>query len=158
MIGGEAEGVIGGWGLDVSPAPSPDGRRLAFVSDRGGSPQVYVKTLGDAEEIRISQGSGYATSPSWSPTGNRIAFTARAEGKFSVFTVAPDGSDLREVATAPDADCEDPSWSPDGRYLVYSYRKRGYSELKIISSDGRQERTLASGLTDMGSPSWSPGR
>ncbi|HEX9204998.1 MAG TPA: hypothetical protein VF853_03625 [Candidatus Deferrimicrobiaceae bacterium] len=158
VIGGEAEGVVGGWGLDVSPAPSPDGRRLAFVSDRGGSPQVYVKTLGNAEEIRISQGSGYATSPSWSPAGNRIAFTARAEGKFSVFTVAPDGSDLREVAAAPDADCEDASWSPDGRYLVYSYRKRGYSELKIISSDGRQERTLASGLTDMGSPSWSPGR
>jgi TolB protein len=119
---------------------------------------VYVKTLGDAEEIRISQGSGYATSPSWSPAGNRIAFTARVEGRFAVFTVAPDGSDLRQVAGAPDADCEDPSWSPDGRYLVYSYRKRGYSDLKTISSDGRQERTLASGLSDMGSPSWSPGR
>jgi TolB protein len=158
VIGGEAEGIVGGWGLDVSPAPSPDGRRLAFVSDRGGSPQVYVKTLGEADEVRISQGSGYATSPSWSPAGNRIAFTARAEGKFAVFTVAPDGSDLRQVAGAPDGDCEDPSFSPDGRYLVYSYRKRGYSELKIISTDGRQERTLASGLGDMGSPSWSPGR
>lgn len=158
VLGGQAEAIIGGWGLEVSPAPSPDGRRLAFVSDRGGSPQVYVKTLGDAGDVRISQGSGYATSPSWSPAGNRIAFTARAEGKFTVFTVAPDGSDLRQVTAAADGDCEDPSFSPDGRYLVYSYRKRGYSELKIISTDGRQERTLASGLGDMGSPSWSPGR
>jgi TolB protein len=158
LVGGEVESIVGGWGLDVSPSPSPDGRRLAFVSDRGGSPQVYVKTLADGQEIRVSQGSAYATSPSWSPAGNRIAFTARAEGRFAVFTVAPDGSDMRQAAAAPDADCEDPSWSPDGRYLVYSYRKRGYSCLKIISSDGRQERTLASGLGDMGSPSWSPGR
>ena len=157
-VGGGAEPVVGGWGLDVSPAPSPDGRRLAYVSDRGGSPQVFVKTLGGGEDIRISHGSGYATSPSWSPTGGRIAFTARAEGRFAVFTVAPDGSDLRQVAGTPGADCEDPSWSPDGRYIVYSYRKRGYSELKIISSDGRHERTLLSGLGDMGSPSWSPGR
>jgi len=156
LTGGDAQKVVGGWGLDVSPVPAPDGRRIVFVSDRGGSPQVYVKTLGEPEERRISQGSGYATSPSWSPAGDRIAYTARVEGKFAIFTVAPDGSDLRQVADAPDADCEDPSFSPDGRSLVYTYRKRGYSELKIISSDGRRERTLATGLSDMGSPAWSP--
>ena len=158
VVGGEAEKVVEGWGLEVSPAPSPDGRRIAFVSDRGGSPQVYVKTLGSPEELRISQGSGYATSPSWSPAGDRIAYTARLEGKFAIFTIAPDGTDLRQLAAAPDADCEDPSFAPDGRSLVYTYRKRGYSELKIISSDGRRERTLAAGLGDMGSPAWSPGR
>jgi len=156
LTGGDAQKVVGGWGLDVSPVPAPDGRRIVFVSDRGGSPQVYVKTLGEPEERRISQGSGYATSPSWSPAGNRIAYTARIEGKFAIFTVAPDGSDLRQVTGATDADCEDPSFSPDGRYLVYTYRKRGYSDLKIISSDGRRERTLATGLSDMGSAAWSP--
>jgi TolB protein len=158
VVRGSPEKVVEGWGLEVSPTVSPDGRRIAFVSDRGGSPQIYVKTLGSREEVRISQGSGYATSPSWSPAGNRIAYTARSEGRFAVFTVAPDGSDLRQVAFAPGADCEDPSFSPDGRYLVYTYRKRGYSELKIISLDGRRERTLISGLGDAGSPSWSPGR
>lgn len=155
--GGAPETVAGGWGLEVSPTLSPDGRRMAFVSDRGGAPQIYVKDLGSREETRISKG-GYATSPSWSPAGDRIAYTARVGGRFALFTTAPDGSDTRAVVSAPDADCEDPSFSPDGRYLVYSHRKKGYSGLKIISLDGRRERTLVSGLGDAGSPAWSPGR
>ncbi len=158
VVGGAVEKVAEGWGLEVSPSPSPDGRRIAFVSDRGGSPQIYVKTIGVPGETRVSNGTGYATSPSWSPAGDRIAFTARSGGRFLVLTVAPDGSGLREAASAPDGDCEDPSFSPDGRSLVYTYRKRGYSALKIISTDGRRQRTLVSGLTDAGSPAWSPGR
>jgi TolB protein len=158
VVGGAMEKIVEGLGLDVSPSPSPDGRRIAFVSDRSGSPQVYVKTIGVAGETRISGGAGYATSPSWSPAGDRIAYTARSGGRFIVATVAPDGSGSREVASATDGDCEDPSFSPDGRSLVYTYRKRDYSALKIISSDGRRQRTLVSGLGDVGSPAWSPGR
>ncbi|HEX9849744.1 hypothetical protein [Candidatus Deferrimicrobium sp.] len=158
VVGGAAEKVVVGLGLEVSPSPSPDGRRIAFVSDRGGSPQVYVKTIGVAGEKRISTGTGYATSPSWSPAGDRIAYTARSGGRFIVATVAPDGSGLREVASATDGDCEDPSFSPDGRSLVYTYRKKGYSALKIIATDGRRQRTLVSGLVGAGSPAWSPGR
>ena len=158
VVGGAPEKVVDGWGLEVSPSPSPDGRRIAFVSDRGGSPQIYVKTVGVTGETRITSGSGYATSPSWSPAGDRIAYTVRSGGRFIVATVAPDGSGFREVASEPDGDCEDPSFSPDGRSLVYTYRKRDYSALKIISSDGRRQRTLVSGLADVGSPAWSPGR
>jgi TolB protein len=158
VVGGAEEKVVEGWGLEVSPSPSPDGRRIAFVSDRGGSPQVFVKTIGVAGETRISNGGGYATSPCWSPTGDRIAYSARSGGRFIVATVAPDGSGHREVTSETDGDCEDPSFSPDGRSLVYTYRKRDYSALKIISLDGRRQRTLVTGLGDMGSPAWSPGR
>ncbi|MGE5285259.1 MAG: hypothetical protein ACM3OG_09850 [Actinomycetota bacterium] len=158
VVGGTAEKVVEGWGLDVSPSPSPDGRRIAFASDRGGSPQIYVKTIGIRGETRISHKASYATSPSWSPAGDRIAYTARSGGRFIIESVAPDGSDPREVVSAADGDCKDPSFSPDGRSLVYTYRKRGYSALKIISSDGRRQRTLVSGLENAGSPAWSPGR
>ena len=158
VVGGAVEKKVEGWGLEVSPSLSPDGRRIAFVSDRGGSPQIYVKTIGVAGETRISGGGGYATSPSWSPAGDRIAYTARSGGRFVIATVAPDGSGSREIASATDGDCEDASFSPDGRSLVYTYRKRDYSALKIISSDGRRQRTLVSGLGDVGSPAWSPGR
>ena len=158
VVGGAAEKIAEGWGLEVSPSLSPDGKRIAFVSDRGGSPQIYVKAIGVAGETRISNGAGYATSPSWSPAGDRIAYTARSGGRFIVATVAPDGTGSREVASAADGDCEDPSFSPDGRSLVYTYRKRDYSALKIISLDGRRQRTLVSGLGDVGSPAWSPGR
>jgi TolB protein len=158
VVGGAVEKMVEGWGLEVSPSLSPDGRRIAFVSDRGGSPQIYVKTIGVAGETRISGGGGYATSPTWSPAGDRIAYTARSGGRFVIATVAPDGSGSREIASATDGDCEDASFSPDGRSLVYTYKKRDYSALKIISSDGRRQRTLVSGLGDVGSPAWSPGR
>jgi len=55
-------------------------------------------------------------------------------------------------------DCIDPSFSPDGRYLVYTHRKKGYSELKIVSVTGRANRGLFNGLSDVGSPAWSPAR
>ena len=158
VVGGATEKVAGGWGLEVSPTVSPDGKRIAFASDRGGSPHIYVKDIGSDEERRVSQPGVYATSPCWSPSGNRIAYTSRAGGRFAVYMVAPDGSDPRLVASSPDGDCEDPSFSPDGRQLVYSMRKRDYSVLKIISLDGRRERTLVSGLGDVGSPAWSPAR
>lgn len=158
VVGGAMEKVAGGWGLEVSPTVSPDGRRIAFASDRSGVPQIYVKDLGSGEERRVSQPGVYATSPSWSPAGDRIAFTARAGGRFAVYAVGPDGTDLRPVSSAPGADCEDPSFSPDGRQLVYSHREKGYSSLKITSLDGRGERTLISGLGDIGSPAWSPAR
>ncbi len=156
---GEADKVVDGWGIEVSPVLSPDGKKIAFVSNRSGSPQVYVRDLAAASgERRISAAGGYATSPSWSSDGgNRIAFTAQSGGKFSLYTVNPDGSDQR-LLVSMDGDCTDPSFSPDGRYVVYTYQKKGYSELRIISADGRWGKRLFSGLSGIGSPSWSPRR
>lgn len=158
LADGSVEKVVEGYGIEVSPSLSPDGRMLAFVSDRGGSPQVYVKRIGAPGERRISVAGGYSTSPTWSPAGDRIAFTSLSGGNYALYTVKPDGSDQRLIASLGAGDCVDPSYSPDGRYLVYTFQKKGYSELKIISADGRWERSLYSGMAGAGSPSWSPRR
>lgn len=157
--GGQMNKVVGGGGLEISPSLSPDGKYMAFVSDRGGqgSPQVYVKELPDGSETRISHAGSYSTSPSWSPTGDLIAFTSQVNGRYALYVVKPDGSDLRQLV-AGSGDCLDPSFSPDGRYVVYTFQKKDYSELKIVSADGRWERRLFSGLPGVGSPSWSPRR
>ncbi len=147
--------VVGGWGIEVSPSVSPDGKSVAFVSNRTSSPQIYVKEFNSSDERRVSQAGYYSTSPSWSPAGDRIAFTSLSEGRYSIFTVRPDGSDHRLVVSE-NGDCVDPSFSPDGRYLVYTFRKNGYSELKITSVDGRWQRRLYRGLDGAGSPAWSP--
>ncbi len=152
------EKVVEGYGIEVSPSVSPDGRMLAFVSDRGGSPQVYVKEFGAPGERRVSFAGGYSTSPAWSPAGDRIAFTSLSGGSFALYTVRPDGSDQKLLASPGAGDCVDPCFSPDGRYLVYTFQKKGYSDLKIISADGRWERPLFSGMAGAGSPSWSPRR
>lgn len=160
LDGSSPEKVVEGYGLEVSPSVSPDGRSVAFVSDRGGSPQIYVKQIGASAsaERRVSFAGGYSTSPAWSPAGDRIAFTSLSGGGYALYTVRPDGSDQRLVASGAGGDCVDPCYSPDGRYLVYTFQKKGYSDLKIISADGRWERLLLSGMAGAGSPSWSPRR
>jgi TolB protein len=152
------EKVVDGWGIEVSPSLSPDGKKIAFVSNRSGSPQVYVRNLAASSgEHRISHAGGYSTSPSWSPAGERIAFTSQAGGKFSIYAVNPDGSNQQLLASG-DGDCTDPSYSPDGRYVVYTFQKKGYSELRIVSADGRWGKRLFSGFSGVGSAAWSPRR
>jgi TolB protein len=61
--------------IETSPSYSPDGRRIAFTSDRSGAPQLYVMDLDGSNQRRISFGQGEYGSPAWSPDGERIAFT-----------------------------------------------------------------------------------
>jgi len=157
LDGSTVEKIVEGWGIQVSPSVSPDGRRMAFVSNRSGSPQIYVKEIGSPREERISFAGGYSTSPSCSPAGDRIAFTSQVNGRFSLYTVKTDGTDLRLLA-AGEGDYTDPSYSPDGRYVVYTFQKKGYSEIRIVSADGRWGKAIYSGLYGVGSPAWSPRR
>lgn len=149
--------VVSNHSIDVSPSVAPGEDKIAFVSDRTGYPQIYVKELPRGPERRVSFAGYYSTSPTWSPAGDRIAFASMNEGKFSIYTVKPDGSDLRQIVFA-DGSCEDPSFSPDGRYIVYIYRKSGYSEMRIVNVTGFGDRLLLKGMEDMSSPSWSPRR
>lgn len=153
----ELKRVVANYGIDVSPTLSPDGRSIAFVSDRSGYPQIYVKELPAGKERRVSFAGYYSTSPTWSPSGGKIAFTSMEKGKFSIYTVNPDGSGMKEIVSA-DGSCEDPSFSPDGRYIVYIYRKKGYSEMRIVNVTGYYDRLIFKGLDDLSSPSWSPRR
>lgn len=153
----ELKKVVSNHSIDVSPSVSPGEERIAFVSDRSGYPQIYVKELPRGPERRVSFAGYYSTSPTWSPAGDRIAFSSMNEGKFSIYSVKPDGSDLREVVSG-NGSCEDPSFSPDGRYIVYIFRKKGYSEMRIINITGFGDRILLKGMEDMSSPSWSPRR
>ena len=79
--------VIDTSGDDHSPAWSPDGTKLAFISDRGGNPNMYVYNLGDSTVTRLTDLTGAVSSLSWSRENDRLVYSAFNNGGFDVFEV-----------------------------------------------------------------------
>ena len=144
-----------GWGIEVGPTFSPDGKRMAYVSDRGGNPQIYVLDLDTGANRRITFGHKYAASPAWSPRGDRIAYQAQTGGAFQVATIRPDGSDMR-ILTSGWGGGEDPTWSPDGRLIAYTGRGTGRYQIYLMTAGGEFITRLTSLPGDQTDPAWSP--
>ncbi len=144
-----------GWGIEVGPSFSPDGKRMAYVSDRGGNPQIYVLDLSTGTNRRITFGHKYAASPAWSPRGDRIAYQAQTNGAFQVATIRPDGSDMR-ILTSGWGGGEDPTWSPDGRLIAYTSRGTGRYQIYLMTAGGEFITRLTNLPGDQTDPAWSP--
>jgi TolB protein len=154
--GGLIERVTEDEAIDVSPTWSPDGRRLAFCSSRGGSPQIYVLDLASRQSRRVSMQGSYNTQPVWSPAGDRIAYTGRVGGgRFQIFVVEVANGGVRQV-TSSGGDNVDPAWSPDGRYLVFRSTRGGRGRLWVSDWRGAKQTELIAGSGDDSSPAWSP--
>ncbi len=125
-------------GIDTSPAWSPDGRHLAFCSDRSGTLQIYRCDADGLETERLSFQGTSNDCPAWSPDGEWIAFVSRERLGYQVFQVRPDGSDLVRLTSEP-GNHFDPAWSPDGQQLAYTWR----GEVWIMLADGTGRRRLS---------------
>ena len=143
--------------IDVSPSYSPDGRQIAFCSDRAGSPQIYIMNSDGSNVRRISYvTSSYCTSPSWSPKGDKIAYVCRADGMFQVFV--SDISGMNALQLTSYGDNEDPDWSPDGRYIVFAstFGRKANFNIAIMKNDGGNITQLTYGHVSDTEPAWGP--
>src|SRR3546814_16300788 len=77
-------------GIDTGGSYSPDGSKIVFESDRGGSQQLYVMNADGSGQQRISFGDGRYGTPAWSPRGDLIAFTKMGGGGFRIGVIRPD--------------------------------------------------------------------
>ena len=105
---------------DKWPTWSPDGSRIAFISDKTGEEELYIiqqDGLKPAEQI-TNGGRAMRYQPEWSPDGKRIAFSDK-DGKLYVVTLAD--KRIVEVADAPHGQIRDYVWSPRGNFLAFSY-------------------------------------
>ena len=103
--------------IDTSPSYSPDGSRIVFESDRGGSQQIYVMGAHGGDAKRISFGGGRYSTPVWSPKGDYIAFTKQNGGNFAIGVMKPDGSGERILTEG--FHNEGPTWAPNGLFLMF---------------------------------------
>ncbi|MBN2420551.1 MAG: PD40 domain-containing protein, partial [Deltaproteobacteria bacterium] len=142
------------WGDDLSPSRSPDNKKMVFVSDRSGTPQVYIKDLVTESEERITFDFKECASPVWS-TSNKIAFVAITEGIHDIYTMDPDGRGIK-MLTQGNGNNEEPCWSPDGRYIVFSSSRSGGYHLYIMNANGYNQRRITYFKGEETAPSWSP--
>ncbi|SCX83174.1 Tol-Pal system beta propeller repeat protein TolB [Desulfoluna spongiiphila] len=143
------------WGIDVSPVFSPSGDRMAFVSKRSGSPQIYIKHLATGRIERLTFDGKYNTSPAWSPAGDQIAYAGSRNGHFDVFVINVRGGRPMQL-TFDSGDNETPSWSPDGSLIVFSSNRRGRSSIYVMNAYGTDQRQLVSLPGEQTAPVWSP--
>jgi hypothetical protein len=143
---------------DVDPAISPDGTRVAFSSNRGGTYDLYVVSVNGGVPIRITNNvPGNEIEPSWSPDGNTIAYAYRSDPNdptttYDIWTVGADGSGPSAVTGGGTAaDDLDPAYVPDGTAVVWSSGGQLYESV----FGGSNGRIVFSSTTDT-DPTWSP--
>ena len=120
----------------MSPAWSPDGRWLAYVSFEGGSSRIMVQELATGLRREVTAFPGINGAPAFSPDGRRLALTLSRDGSPDIYVLTLESGELRRLTSAPEIDTE-PAWSPDGRTLVFtSDRSGGRPQLFRISAAG----------------------
>lgn len=130
--GGNLKQLTFAGGINTSPSFSPDGNRIVFVSNRGGSPQIYMMNSDGTDQQRITFNEGnYNTSPAWSPDGKSIAFTSLVNGALQVFIMNADGSGERQVTYTPYS-ANHPAWTKDSRIITFDTEIEGRQELYMI--------------------------
>jgi dipeptidyl aminopeptidase/acylaminoacyl peptidase len=141
----------GAW-RDSSPAWSPDGRRIAFLSNRSGSTQIHVLWLDTRETAQLTRVDREPSSIVWSPDGTRIAFTMTLPDETPVLPVklpsTPKGAQLAKGATVVDR----PSWGSDG---IGPTSKEWRHVFVVDAVTGGTPRQVTSGSYNHSAPEWS---
>jgi TolB protein len=128
-------------GIVLSPAFSPDGSKMVFVSDMYGGANIFIKDLSNGEIKRLTYSGSYNTSPAFSPKGDLIAFVSRTSpDSFDICTIRPDGSNAQILTDGGINDS--PHFSACGRYILYSSQKGGKTGVYVMLHNGDNRRLL----------------
>jgi dipeptidyl aminopeptidase/acylaminoacyl peptidase len=122
---------------DGYPDLSPDGRKIAFASTRGGGPShIYVMNVDGSDVAQLTDAPSGDTWPVWSPDGARIAFQSLRDGNWEIYVMNADGSAQTNLTNHPGRDLE-PSWSPDGSQIYFRTDRDGnlYDDY-VMNADG----------------------
>ena len=157
---------------DNSAAWSPDGEKIAFVSDRDGKPEghfppetdIHVMNADGSGQQNLTRNPAGARNPVWSPDGRKIAFERVVGGvgrnrNIEIYVMNADGSGQRRLTSNPAFDGE-PVWSPDGKSIAFASDRnqlRYHNGVYVMNADGSGQRRLTRNPAfDDRSPVWSP--
>ena len=130
----------------MSPAWSPDGRKLAYVSFEKQQSEIYVQTLRSGARKRVSSRAGVNGAPAWSPDGRSLALTlSKQDGNLDVYTLDLDTQVLTRLTQRPSIDTE-ATWSADGKRIFFTSDRAGAPQVySVAAQGGRAERVSFEG-------------
>ena len=150
------------------PSFSPDGKKIVYRVVGEHEQGLRILNLADGSIRRVT--TDQDNFPAWSPTGSVIEFTRAIDGAYDIFSVRPDGTNLKRLTTAPGNDAHG-VWSPDGKHIVFTSARLGfrdesplydppefqpYGELFIMNADGSKQRPITDNKDEDGTPAWQP--
>jgi TolB protein len=139
----------------ISPAWSPDGRRLAYVSFENKKPVIYVHSLLDGKRTVAANFKGSNSAPAWAPDGKTLAVSLSRDGGSQIFLVNADGSGLRRLTSSTAIDTE-PRFSPDGKAIFFTSDRGGSPQVyRMPAGGGEPQRVTFEGSYNV-SPRLSP--
>lgn len=151
--------------LDAFPAWSPDGRTLAYASDRGGRFEIFIRDMtAGGDRIALTADRQHNVQPAWSPDGSRLAY--HSSGRGGIWVIARSGGTPFQISRFGSR----PSWSPDGTRVAFqgapytepgaaAFETFGPSSLWVVTVDGSEPRMATRGWRPEGShvrPTWFP--
>jgi Tol biopolymer transport system component/serine/threonine protein kinase len=121
--------------LEFDASFSPDGKKIAFVSTRSGTMELWLCNGDGSNPLQLTSLAASSTGmPRWSPDGKLIAFDSRAEGHSDVFLISAEGGSPRRL-TEGSSENDIPSWSRDGKWVYFSSNRSGDWEVWRVSPE-----------------------
>src|SRR4051812_24575952 len=129
----------------ISPAWSPNGKELAYVSFERQKAVVFVHNVASGERRAIADFRGSNSAPAWAPDGERLAVTLSREGGSQLYSIGRNGGDPRRLASSPAIDTE-AEYSADGRFVYFTSDRGGSPQIyRMAANGGAAERVTFSG-------------
>jgi len=131
---------------ETNPQISPDGKKVAFSSNRSGTPDIWICNHDGSNPIQLTSSSrGDSGSPRWSPDSRWVSFDSNIDGQWEVYVVDANGGKTRRLTSHPASDIV-PSWSRDGKWLYFGSNRSGsYQVWKMPASGGEPSQITEKG-------------
>jgi TolB protein len=133
--GGNPQTVLASTEPIISPAWSPDGTKLAYVSFEKKKPVIFVQSLVTGQRQVLANFKGNNSAPAWSPDGSRLAIVLTYGANSQVYLINADGTGLKQLSHSSAIDTE-PEWSPDGKWVYFTSDRGGSPQIYRMSTLG----------------------
>ena len=126
----------------VSPAWSPDGRQVAYVSFENRRPSIYRQVLATGEREKLTNFKGLNSSPAWSPDGKKIAFVLSKDGSPNIYVMDLATKKMQMVGSHRFAIDTEPQWMPDGQSIVFTSNRGGQPQIYQVDLNSNKVKRL----------------